>query len=259
MVDSRFFLEAECPRKGHSLRPLRGGPLKIMQHLYNEFPSLQQPKQISKATGVSYEAVKKWLQRNQRPFRVVQEIRGWYRAWATLKLLRGIGLEPLKVHALQIQMSPNGGSPPQIKGQRDTMDFRGRKVTLQPSRGGVMASVRASVNPFSVGEFQDMVSFLEGLGYGCDLSVIGSDFGVDVKDHVLRIRGVESVSLQAWNKAYLKAYNKQVIQATRFEACFHRLDLDPGEVVSLLQGIGERPSQGVVPEGLPSDSWRDVS
>lgn len=248
-------MEAECPRKGHFKRPLRGGPLKIMQYLYSEFPSPATPKQIATGTGVSYEAVKKWLQRNQGPWRVVQDLRGWYRAWATPKLLQGIGLEPMKVHALQIQMSPNGGGPPQIEGQRDKADFRGRPVTLQASKGGVLVSVRASTEPFSPEEFQDLVAYLEGLGRGCDLSVLSVDFGVDVKDHVLRIRGAESLSLHAWNQGYLKAYNKQIIQATRFEACFHRLDLRPEEVTGILQGIGERPS--VFEPEPPSSSGED--
>jgi len=240
---STFFAEAECPPKGHEKRPrLQGSGLQIVQHLYAEFPSHRSPKQIAFATRKSHDAVKKWLRRKTAESYVVQGERGWYRARATVKLLAGIGLEPLKVHALQVQMSPKRGSPSLLQGLGDRAEFRGRRVTFQPSKGGVMASIRASTDPLSAGEFQDLVAWLEGVGQGCGIEVRKADFGVDVRDHVLRLDGVEAVTLQAWNGAYLKAYNKQVVQATRFEACFHRLDLEPGEVVNILQGIGERPS-----------------
>ena len=240
---SALFLEAECPHKGHKTRPcLQGSGVRIVQHLYAEFPSHQSPKQIAAATRQSHEAVKKWLRRKTAEWYTVQSLRGWYRARATVKLLSGIGLEPLKVHALQVQMSPNRGSPSLLQGLGDKAEFRGRVVTFQASKGGVMASVRASKEPFNAGEFQDLVAWLEGLGHGCSVLVRKADFGVDVRDHVMRLDGVEAVTLQAWNAAYLKAYNKQVVQATRFEACFHRLDLQPDEVVHILQGIGERPS-----------------
>lgn len=231
--------------------------LRVLQVLYDEFPSPLQPKVAAAMARTPYEGTKKWLQRSEGHWVVNVQDSGWYRARATLHLLRRIGLEPLRVHALQcVLKSLGGGSPPQAQGLGFASpaadgqvirraDWYGRAVTVQPGPDGALLSLRASTNPIPIPLFNELAAWLQGLATPGTVTVLGFDLNVDADEHRLKVaiagdaRG--SISLGGFQSGLLKVYSKQVIDATRIEACFHRVDLDLPEVARLLNELGTPP------------------
>ena len=262
---SALMAEAECPRKGQEKRPaVRGVGLHVLAFLRAEFPSPATPRTIAKMSGQSYEAVKKWLQRNDGVWVVKTAPGGWYRARADPKLLARIGLQPLKVHGIQARLSLNGGRPPWIEGHRDkdgntVAEFLGRRLTAQPmADGGLFISLRASKEPLSVEEFGQFTAYLYGVAGGGSVRLTSCDLNVDTDDHLLRLRGVESVELGDFHGATVKLYNKRVIEATRLETCFHRLDLGMAEAAQILHGMTARPEDPPAPAFFgPTSGWRE--
>lgn len=253
-LNSALMAEAECPQKGQEKRPsIRGLGVHVMAFLRSEFPAPATPRTIAAMSGQSYEGVKKWLQRNEGTWVVKTAAGGWYRARADPKLLARIGLQPLKVHAIQARLSPNGGRPPAIKGHRDkdgntTAEFMGRRLTAQPmADGGLFISLRASKNPLTVEQFGQLTAYLYGLAGGGSVRLTSCDLNVDTDDHLLRMRGVESVELGDFHGATVKLYNKRVMEATRLETCFHRLDMGMAEAAQLLHGLTARPEAPPAP------------
>lgn len=256
-LTSQFFLEASSPRKGQRKRPLRGDGLRIMQQLRPVFPQPMTPKEIRTVVpGVSYESVKKWLQRNEGQH-VVKVAHGWYRARADAQLLRKLGIEPLKVHAIQALLkSRDGGLPPALEGlgsPRTTKDgqairvaeYEGRVVTVQ---AGGMVSVRASKDPFSVPEFGRLAAWLEGLTGGGSCELQGFDLNVDVDEHRLRMGGMKTLSLGGFAHGLLKIYDKQERQATRIEACVHGVKLDVQEAAAIIGQLSSPPEWYAPPD-----------
>lgn len=240
--------------------PVRGLGIHVMQCLRAEFPSPCTPAMIAKATGQSHEGIKKWLQRNEGKHVVRTAPGGWYRARADPKLLARIGLQPLQVHAIQALVSPVGGRPPQLEGQRDgngniKTEWNGRALTAQPAEGGLFVSLRASKDPLSVEAFGQFTAYLYGLAGGGSVQLKSCDLNVDVDDHLMRLRGVESVELGPFHAATVKIYNKQIIEATRLESCFHRLDLGMAEAAQILHGLVAKP-QAPEPIVGPGSGWR---
>lgn len=228
-----------------------------MRLLREEFPSPLQPKQVAAYTRVSHANAKKWLNRNTGHHVVLVAEPGWYRAMADHRLLKRIGLEPYQVHALQVTIkSPNGGPPPALRGLGTThqtrdgqevrkAEFKGRAVTVQ---AGGLVSVRASTAPLDVQEFMELSAWLDGLAGGGDVQIVSMDLNVDVDDHRLKMSGVQSMSLGPFANALWKVYNKQVVQATRIEACVHRVDLSMQEAARILQ---EFSAPSYMPEWNP--------
>jgi len=258
-----LFQEAEVSPKGTKKEsPVRGVGIHVLQCLRDEFPSPCTPALISKITGQSHEAIKKWLQRNQGVWVIRTAPGGWYRARADPRLLAKIGLEPLKVHAIQVSVSPNGGRPPAIEGQRDKdgtvrSSWQGHKLTAQPQKdGGLFISVRCSKDPMSVEKFGQLTAWLYGLSGGKRVVLRSCDLNIDTADHILKMRGVESVELGDFHGATVKLYNKQVIQATRLEACFHRVDLGLAEAANFLNALTARPQEAPQPIVGPGSEWR---
>lgn len=266
-LTSQLFSEAACPPKGQKNRPLRGVGLRLVQVLRREFPQPMQPKELATTTRQSHEGTKKWLQRNEG-VHVTSELRGWYRARADLRLLRQIGLEPYKVHAIKVRIvSRIGGTTPRPGGQfraellRDgqvqhVAEFKGRRVTWQ---AGNMVSVRSSTQPFTVPEFTELAAWLEGIANGAEVRLDDFDLGIDTESHRLKIAGMsrkqitaQSLTLGGFAGGLWKIYNKQVIQATRLEACLHRVDLSVKEAAGLLHELSVEP---FVPPMVPSDGW----
>ncbi len=261
---SALFSEAEVSPQGTKKASLlRGTGLQVIQFLRTEFPSPCTPRTIAAQTGASYEAVKKWLQRNEGKHVVKVAAGGWYRARADPRLLAKIGLEPLKVHAIQVSVSPLQGRPPAIQGQRDKdgtvrSTWQGHKLTAQPqSDGGWFISVRCSTDPLSVEKFGQLTAWLYGLSGGARVRLRSCDLNIDTADHILKMRGVESVELGDFHGATVKLYNKQVIQATRLEACFHRVDLGMAEAANFLNALTARPEEPPAPALIgPDAAWR---
>lgn len=245
-MNSDFFSEAECPPKGQKKGPSSGVGVLVMQYLRSEFPNVCTPKMVSAATGQEHEAVKKWLQRNHGTW-VTRKTRGWYRARADTRLLGRIGMDPLKVHALQVSLSPSQGRPPAIEGQRDSSgqinaQWQGRKLTAQPQAdGGLFVSLRASTDPMDIPTFGQFTAWLYGVAGGGAVRIKSFDLATDTQNHLMRMRGAESMELGDFHGATVKLYNKQVIDATRLETCFHRLDLGVAEAANILNGIVQRP------------------
>jgi hypothetical protein len=244
-----LFSEAECPPKGRKIRPPRGVGLRALQVLYDEFPNPRRPKDLAREARTPYEGTKKWLTRNKGVWVMESPSSGWYRARATLALLRRIGLEPPRVHALQLLCkSPDGGTPPQLQGlghkrvlrdgtvQREA-DWNGRKVTVQAGPDGALVSIRASTDPIPVPLFSELAAYLHGLCTPGTVVVKGFDLGIDTANHRLAAAGVEAVTLYGFQGDLLKVYNKRCIQATRLEACFHRIDLPMSEVARVLNEL----------------------
>ena len=248
-----LFSEAACPPKRQGIRPPSGVGLRVLQILYEEFPAPLQPKFISARARTPYPGTKKWLTRNDGLWVVQVSTGGWYRARATLQLLRRVGLEPLKVHALQLMVkSLGGGSPPQLQGlgtPTKTADgqvvrkteWNGRMVTVQAGPHGALVSVRASTNPISIPLFNELAAWLHGLATPGTVTVQDFDLNVDGANHRLKVSGAESVSLGGFQGGLLKIYNKQVIDATRIEACFHRVNLGLPEVARVLNELATPP------------------
>lgn len=260
-----LFSEAACPPKGQQKRPPSGVGLRVLQTLYDEFPAPLQPKLIAAQARVPYEGAKKWLQRNDGTWVVRVSGGGWYRARATLALLRRVGLEPLKVHALQVMVkSLSGGTPPQLQGLGTAKktadgqvvrkaDWNGRTVTVQPGPRGALVSVRASTHPISIPLFNELSAWLHGLATPGTVTVQDFDLNVDGADHRLKVSGAQAMSLGGFQGSLLKVYNKQVIHATRIEACFHRVNLDLPEVARVLNELATPPYEpGLFP---PVDPW----
>lgn len=224
-----------------------------MAFLRDEFPSPATPKIIASRTGASWEAVKKWLQRNDGNWVVKTAPGGWYRARADPRLLAKIGLEPLKVHAIQVSLSLPGGRPPAIEGPRDKSGtirstWQGHAMTMQPQGAdGWFISVRCSKDPMTVEKFGQLTAWLYGLSNGGRVLLRSCDLNIDTADHIMRMRGVESVELGDFHGATVKMYNKRVIQATRLEACFHRLDLGMAEAARFLNVLTARPEEAPAP------------
>lgn len=256
-LNSALMAEAEMSPKGTKKpSPVRGIGVQVLQFLRAEFPSPATPKTIAAGTGAgskSYEAIKKWLQRNDGTWVIKTAPGGWYRARADPKLLARIGLQPLKVHAIQARLSPNGGRPPALEGHRDNdgtikAEWQGRKLTAQPmADGGLFISLRASTDPLSVEQFGQLTAWLYGLAGNGSVRLTSCDLNVDTEDHLLRMRGVESVELGDFHGATVKLYNKRVIEATRLETCFHRLDLGMAEAAQLLHGLTAQPAPAPAP------------
>lgn len=261
---AQLFSEAQMSPKGTKKpSPVRGVGLHVLQFLRNEFPNPCTPALVAKSTGQSHEAIKKWLQRNEGTWVVRTAPGGWYRARADPRLLAQIGLEPLKVHAVQVALSPNGGRPPSIEGQRDRdgtirSSWQGHKLTAQPMNdGGLFISVRCSKDPMTVEKFGQLTAWLYGLAGGKPVKLKSCDLNIDTADHILKMRGVESVELGDFHGATVKLYNKQVIQATRLEACFHRLDLGMAEAAQILNGLTSKPQEPEFPAFHgPGSEWR---
>lgn len=215
-----------------------------MQALRAEFPNPLQPKQLVPLAKVTHANAKKWLARNEGTWVVAHGARGFYRAMADMSLLKQIGLEPFKVHALQVLLkSPSGGLPPALGGlghEKKTRsgqvqrvaDFLGRRVTVQD---GGLVSIRASTDPFTVDEFTRLSAWLDGLTGGGTTKLESVDLNVDMEQHKVSMRGIKSMSLAAFTDGLVKLYDKQVIQATRLEACVHRTDLTVPEAARILQ------------------------
>lgn len=256
---SQLMNEAEMSLKGTAKASLpRGIGLQVLQFLRAEFPNPCTPKIIEAGTGLgkrSYEAIKKWLQRNEGTHVVKTAPGGWYRARADPKLLARLGLEPLKIHAIQARLSLSGGRPPAIKGHRDSKDpntihssWQGHKLTAQEQAdGGMFISLRCSKDPLSMEKFGQLTAFLYGLAGGESVQLTSCDLNTDVQDHLLRMRGVESVELGDFHGAAVKIYNKTVIEATRLETCFHRLDISMAEAASMLHSLTQRPAEAPAP------------
>lgn len=246
---SVLFSEAETSPIGTKKASLlRGTGLQVVQFLRAEFPSPCTPRTIAAQTGASYEAVKKWLQRNEGNHVVKTAAGGWYRARADPRLLAKIGLEPLKVHAIQVSLSPLEGRPPAIEGQRDKdgtvrSSWQGHKLTAQPQAGGWFISLRCSTDPLSVEKFGQFTAWLYGLSGGGRVLLRSCDLNIDTAEHIMKMRGVESVELGDFHGATVKLYNKKVIQATRLEACFHRVDLGMAEAARFLNVLTARPEE----------------
>lgn len=219
--------------------------------LYAEFPNPVSPKEISAVTRANHENVKKWLQRDQLKSGAgytVRHSRGYYRAKATMKLLKKIGLEPFKIHGIQMMiMSPNGGRPPRLEGLGDTKTNKdgsteqvterlGRRVTIAESG---LISIRASTMPFEVGEFLEVASWVEGLAAGFRVEMRSIELNIDVEDHLLKLDGVKAMTLSGFRDGLLKIYDKQVLRATRFEACIFRLDMTAKEAAAMLNEMSQ--------------------
>lgn len=253
------------PEGTQNVSRLQGVGKYIMEYLRAEFPAPATPAQITAGAGLpksSHAAVKKWLQRKNGIW-VVKTIRGWYRARADVQLLQRIGLDPLKVHAIQVElMSPNGGRPPAIEGQRDKDgtvrgSWQGKKLTAQPTAaGGLFISLRASTDPLTIEQFGQFTAWLYGLAGNGSVKLRSFDLNTDVSDHLMRMRGVESMELGDFHGATVKLYNKQVIEATRLETCFHRLDLGMAEAAQILHGLTQAPPEPPAPAFFGPTSGR---
>lgn len=155
-----LFSEAACPPKGHGKRPPSGVGLRVLQVLYEEFPAPLQPKFISARARTPYPGTKKWLTRNEGVWVVCISGGGWYRARATLALLRRVGLEPLKVHALQLMVkSLGGGSPPQLQGLGTPHKTADGQVVRKTEWNGRLVTVQAVVytNTYQGGDVDDYI------------------------------------------------------------------------------------------------------
>lgn len=254
-----LFTEAQMSPLGTkkwSLLPGVGAP--IMEYLRAEFPAPATPAQITAGAGLpkaSHAAVKKWLQRKNGTW-VIKTVRGWYRARADPQLMHRIGLDPIKLHALQVEiMSPVQGRPPAIEGQRDSKDpntihaaWQGRKITAQQTKqGGLFVSMRATTDPLTVEEFGQWTAWLYGVAGNGSVMLRNFDLATDTADHLMRLRGLEAMQLGDFHGAVVKIYNKQVIEATRLETCFHRLDLGLAEAAHLLHSMTARPAEPPAP------------
>jgi hypothetical protein len=132
----------------------------------------------------------------------------------------------------------------------------GRPVTVQPGPHGALVSIRASTNPISIPAFNELAAWLHGLATPGHVEVLDFDLNVDVADHRLKVSGAQSVSLGGFRDGLLKVYNKQAIQATRIEACFHRVNMGVPEVARLLNELATPPyDPGLFP---PTDN-REVA
>lgn len=277
-LNSQLFSEAACPPKGQKNRPPSGVGLRVLRVLWDEFPRPFQPKQVAYLAQTPHEGTKKWLQRNEgtwvaregvvhTPFgRLDNGGGGWYRARATLQLLRKRGWDPLAVHALQMLVkSLGGGTPPQLGGlgtprkladgtvQRET-EWNGRKVTIQPGAHGALVSIRASQEPISIPLFNELSAWLHGLATPGTVMVQNFDLATDSQTHQVRVAGAESLSLAGFHGSLLKVYHKRSLEVTRVEACFHRVNLDLGEVGRLLNELATPPySPGLFPSLDPRE------
>lgn len=280
-LKSQLFSEAECPPQGHVKRPQGRVAIRTLAVLYAEFPNPQQPKMLATAARVEYEACKKWLQRATGSWVVnvpdkEHHPTGWYRARATLKLLRNLGMDPLGIHRVEVVMpapvSLARGVPPRLAGlgtphPRDpntrTTEWNGHHVTLQGHNdGGHTVKVRSSTKPFSASEFVELAAWLDGLAAPAKCILTDCDLNIDGKEHRYRFSGAQSQQLGDWTAAYVKAYNKQAIGATRIEYCFHRLDIGLSEAARLLNELATPPppeSFAYRPELMPVPGGQEVS
>lgn len=264
-LKSQLFSEASCPPKGQKKRPPHGVGLRALQVLYDEFPTPLQPKMVSALARTPLEGTKKWLARSEGTWTVKVSAGGWYRARATLQLLRRIGIEPLHVHALVLFVkSLAGGTPPQLAGLGKGVqtadgqtvrkaDWYGRPITIQPGPAGALVSIRASTQPISIPLFNELAAWLYGLATPGTVEVKDFDLAADTANHRLKLSGLTSMTLGSFHGSLLKVYDKRVIEATRIEACFHRVNLDIGEVGRLLNELATPPYEpGLFP---PRDAW----
>jgi hypothetical protein len=265
-LTSQLFSEAACPPQGQGKRLPKGVGLRVLQFLHADFPNTSQPAHIAQVSRSPYAGTKKWLTRNNGVWVVNDRNSGWYRARASAKLLKAVGMTPLALHAIQVRIqSPEGGLPPQLRGlgtgyrTKDGQEMRravwnGHEVTVQAAGFGALLSMRSSKNPVTVPLFNEFSSWVHDLAYPGHAMVEGYDLGVDGKGHRVRVVGCQSMSLGGFHSGLLKMYNKQVIGATRLEACFHRLDLSMSEVARVLNEIATPPyDPGLFPPTDPRE------
>lgn len=260
-LTSQLFSEAECPPKGQKKRPFSGVGGRVYGHLYGQFPNVQQPKTIAREAKAPYEGAKKWLNRNEGVW-VVDTGAGWYRARATVQLMRNLGFSPIQAHGIQVLIkSRDGGLPPRLEGHvwsradgTGKGEWRERPLTVQATADGALVSIRASMKPFSVAEFCELAAWLEGCANGGEVLVKNIEFNSDADHHVVRIAGAGALSVGAVREAMVKAYNKRVTGVLRFEACFHRLDAPLSEILRVLNEFATPPSS-YVPPLTPADGW----
>lgn len=258
-LTSQLLLEAHCPPLGQKKRPLHGAALRVVAVLYQAFNGSMTPKQIAPLAQVSHANAKKILTRNEGVW-VKRTMPGFYRAYATTRLLRRIGLEPYTVHGIQcLVVSPTGGLPPRLRGlgtERRQADgevhqrtaFHGRTVTVQ---AGGLVSVRATMQPFPVPEFLELCAWIEGLAIGGEVRVVKLELNVDVPDWRLRIDGASAMTLSNVKDGLWKAYQKREAAVLRFEAAPSRLSLSLGEVARVLHEFSlEQPFVPPSPDGL---------
>lgn len=264
-LKSQLFSEADCPPKGQKIRPPRGMGARVFAWLWGEFPNTHQPKTIAREARTPYEGTKKWLARNNGGH-VIDAGNGWYRARATVHLLKRLGFSPIQVHGLQVMLKSRvGGSPPRLQGHVSLRadgvgkgDWRGRLLTVQVTPTGCLVSIRASMQPFGVPEFVELAAFLEGCANGGSVTVENIEFNTDCDADVVRIAGAQALSIQGVRDAAVKAYNKEAMGVLRFEGQFRRLDAPMAEIVKVLNEIAT-PPEAYRADLAPPDSFGEVA